>query len=116
MVPGTIITIGTQLIGKTNPFEVNAILVTLKVIKATERSKTSNASDFMGRASGMLSCCRKQPEAMEGTFSGGSLGFGHDSWGLLMLMAVTLTQGALQAVVDSRSSCISKDIFKKTFS
>lgn len=64
----------------------------------------------------MLNCRRKEPETVEGTFSGGSLGFGHDSWGLLMLMAVALTQGALQAVVDSRSSCISKNIFKKTFS
>lgn len=88
----------------------------LNIIKATERSKASNTLDFMRRASSMLSCHRKEPEAMEGTFSGGSLGFGHDSWGLLMLMAVTLTQGPLQAVVDSRSSCSSKNIFKKTFS
>lgn len=51
----------------------------LKIIKATDRSKTSNMSDFMGRASSRLSCCRKEPEAMEGTFPGGSLGFGHDS-------------------------------------
>lgn len=59
----------------------------------------------------MLSCFRKEPEVMEGTFSGGSLGFGHDSWGLQMLMAMSVTQGALQAVVDNRSSCISKNIF-----
>lgn len=63
----------------------------------------------------MLSCCRKEPEAMEGTFPGGSLGFGCDSWGLLML-ALALTQRALQAVVDSRSSCISKNIFLNMFS
>lgn len=83
----------------------------IEIIKATKRSKHGHTSDFMGRASNMLSFCRKEPEAMEGTFSGGSLGFGHDSWGLLMLMAVALTQGELQAVDDSRSSCISKTTF-----
>lgn len=82
----------------------------LKIIKGTDRSKTTSNSDFMGRASSMLSWYRKEPEAMEGTFPGGSLGFGCDSWGLLML-ALALTQGALQAVFDSRSSCISKNIF-----
>lgn len=64
----------------------------------------------MGRASSTLRCFRKELEAMEWALSRGSLGFGHDSWGLVVLMAVALTQRVLQVVFDSRSSCISESI------
>jgi len=53
----------------------------------------------------------KNLEAMEGTLSQGSLGFGHEFQGLLVLMAVALTPRALQVVFDSGSSRISKSIF-----
>lgn len=59
----------------------------------------------------MLNCFRKNLEAMEGTLSRGSLGFDDDSWGLLVSVAVALTQRALQVVFDSGSSYISESIF-----
>lgn len=99
--------------GETNTTDVNAILVIPKIIRLQDEIKIAILQIWEEH---LAQLTYKELETLEGTLSRGSIGFDHDSWGLLVLIAVALTQKALQVVFDSGSSHISESNFQKAFS